>query len=99
MMSVVIITMTILFLKNNDADRCKMLVSDDENNFDLLEKALVLLVVEELFLLEALLQEINLTIEIVKMMVEIFISPPPGCLSRSICRFSLGRTSLGLSCI
>ena len=60
MMSVVIITMTILFLKNNDADRCKMLVSDDENNFDLLEKALVLLVVEELFLLEALLQEIHL---------------------------------------
>ena len=60
MMSVVIITMTISFLKNNDADRCKMLVSDDENNFDLLEKALVLLVVEELFLLEALLQEIHL---------------------------------------
>ena len=60
MMSVVIITMTISFLKNNDADRCKMLVSDDENNFDLLEKALVLLVVEKLLLFEALLQEVNL---------------------------------------
>ena len=60
MMSVVIITMTILFLKNNDADRCNMLVSDDENNFDLLEKALVLLVVEKLLLFEALLQEVNL---------------------------------------
>ena len=76
-----------------------LVYADDKNSFDLFEKALVLLVVEVLLLLEALLQEINLTIKIVKMMVEIFISPPPGCLSRSICRFSLGRTSLGLSCI
>ena len=93
-----------------------MLVFDnDENNFDLLEKTLVLLVVEELLLLEALLQEIHLTIEVVKvmaedifltirvmmmkMMVEVFLSPPLGCLSRSIRRFSPGQTSLGLSCI
>ena len=40
-----------------------LVFGDDENNFDLLEKTLVLLVVEELLLLEALLQEVNLTIK------------------------------------
>ena len=74
-----------------------LVCADDENSFDLLEKALVLLVVEVLLLLEALLQEIHLTIEIFKMMI--FLSPPPGCRSRSICRFSPGQTSLGSSCI
>ena len=44
--------------------------SKNEINFDLLEKALVLLVVEKLLLLEALFQEINLTIKIVKMIVK-----------------------------
>ena len=41
--------------------------------FDLLEKALVLLIVEELLLLEALLQEVNLTVKIIKMTVKTMI--------------------------
>ena len=49
------ITMTILIMALDVGDD-----NDDGNNVDLLEKALVLLVVEELFLLEALLQEIHL---------------------------------------
>ena len=46
---------------------------ENEINFDLLEKALVLLVVEKLLLLEALFQEINLTIKIVKMIVMMMV--------------------------
>ena len=40
-----------------------LVFGDDENNFDLFKKTLVLLVVEELLLLEAILKEVNLTIK------------------------------------
>ena len=85
----------------------------------------MLLIVEELLLLEPLLQEVNLTVKIIKFTMKTMIMkiakiiliqivnmslimlmikmnvkgfpPPLGCLSRNICRFSLGQTFLGSS--
>ena len=69
MVMLLAMAMAIRVIDHSKKKQWKQNNSKNEINFDLLEKALVLLVVEKLLLLEALFQEINLTIKIVKMIL------------------------------